>query len=105
MADRIRTMPSSRIRTTPEPASFRFCACNEPYGEPGRIGSGPSPANPFDAQNTADQFAGVSPTDRSADTMVLCSSIVMVIGPTPPGTGEMSEAFLLTPSKSTSPTR
>ena len=32
-------------------------------------------------------------------------SIVTVIGPTPPGTGVMAEAFSLTGSKSTSPTR
>ena len=41
---------------------------------------------------------------RSADSIVFCSSMVTVIGPTPPGTGVMAAAFSLTASKSTSPT-
>ncbi len=44
------------------------------------------------------------PIERSADTSVLYNNIVMVIGAHAPGTGEISEAFLLTPAKSTSPT-
>ena len=32
------------------------------------------------------------------DLIVLCSSMVIVMGPTPPGTGEMALAFLLTSS-------
>ena len=44
-------------------------------------------------------------SESSADWMVLTSSIVTVIGPTPPGTGVMREAFSRTASKSTSPTR
>ena len=39
-----------------------------------------------------------------ADFTKLVISIAIVIGPTPPGTGVMYEAFLLTDSKSTSPT-
>src|SRR2546427_3739395 len=35
--------------------------------------------------------------------MVLTSSMVIVMGPTPPGTGVMKPATSLTPSKSTSP--
>jgi len=35
---------------------------------------------------------------------VFVRSIAMVIGPTPPGTGEIAEAFSFTASKSTSPT-
>ena len=36
---------------------------------------------------------------------VLCNSIVIVIGPTPPGTGVSADATPRTDSKSTSPTR
>src|SRR5690606_18225624 len=32
--------------------------------------------------------ACVMPTERAAETSVLCRSMVIVIGPTPPGTGE-----------------
>ena len=46
----------------------------------------------------------VADAARSADKIVLCSNIVTVICPTPPGTGVMYEAFSFTPSKSTSPT-
>jgi len=49
--------------------------------------------------------AGLNPAARLADSTVLYRSIVIVIGPTPPGTGVMSEAFSFTASKSTSPTR
>ena len=42
---------------------------------------------------------------RSAASTVLTSSIAMVIGPTPPGTGVISPATAFTPSKSTSPQR
>src|SRR5262249_7351417 len=38
-----------------------------------------------------------------ADSTVLSSSIAIVIGPTPPGTGLIHPAFWLTDSKSTSP--
>src|SRR5690606_9854581 len=40
---------------------------------------------------------------RRAASSVFESSIAIVIGPTPPGTGVMAEATRLTPSKSTSP--
>ena len=40
-----------------------------------------------------------------AEATVLYRSIVIVIGPTPPGTGVIKLAFSLTASKSTSPTR
>ena len=40
---------------------------------------------------------------RSAASTVLTSSMVIVIGPTPPGTGEIQPATSFTPSKSTSP--
>lgn len=40
----------------------------------------------------------------AALSTVLLSSMTMVMGPTPPGTGEMKAAFLLTSAKSTSPT-
>ena len=36
---------------------------------------------------------------------VFSRSTAIVIGPTPPGTGEIAEAISLTPSKSTSPAR
>src|SRR5438552_1920880 len=41
----------------------------------------------------------------SAERTVFISSIAIVIGPTPPGTGVISDATWFTPSKSTSPTR
>ena len=47
---------------------------------------------------------GYLPAAILAEAMVLCMSMVMVIGPTPPGTGVMAAAFSLTASKSTSPT-
>ena len=40
-----------------------------------------------------------------AAARVLCRSMAIVIGPTPPGTGVMAAAFSDTASKSTSPTR
>ena len=40
-----------------------------------------------------------------ASVVVLLSSIAIVIGPTPPGTGVIAEATSFTASKSTSPTR
>src|SRR5690606_36887676 len=43
-----------------------------------------------------------SRTRRAAST-VLASSMVMVMGPTPPGTGVIAEATRETPSQSTSP--
>src|SRR5918994_7645499 len=43
-------------------------------------------------------------TEFRAAVTVLLKSIAMVIGPTPPGTGVIQEAFSLTDSKSTSPT-
>ncbi len=42
-------------------------------------------------------------TARLADARVFAISMAMVIGPTPPGTGVMAPATLLTSSKSTSP--
>src|SRR4030042_1154732 len=42
---------------------------------------------------------------RSAATTVLTISMVIVMGPTPPGTGVIALAFSLTASKSTSPLR
>ena len=42
-------------------------------------------------------------TARLADASVFAISMAMVIGPTPPGTGVMAPATLLTSSKSTSP--
>ena len=42
---------------------------------------------------------------RRAEATVLKRSIVIVMGPTPPGTGVIREAFSLMASKSTSPTR
>ena len=44
-------------------------------------------------------------TAKRAAVRVLCRSMAMVIGPTPPGTGVMAAAFSDTASKSTSPTR
>jgi hypothetical protein len=44
------------------------------------------------------------PTLRSAAEIVFTRSMVTVIGPTPPGTGVIREAFLDTPLNSTSPT-
>src|SRR6516164_4383358 len=41
---------------------------------------------------------------RSQDVIVLIKSMETVIGPTPPGTGVIYEAFAATPAKSTSPT-
>ena len=43
-------------------------------------------------------------TPISAALMVFIMSMQMVMGPTPPGTGVIAEAFSLTCSKSTSPT-
>src|SRR5204863_3190290 len=40
---------------------------------------------------------------RSADSMVFTNSMVMVMGPTPPGTGVIQPATSETPAKSTSP--
>src|ERR1019366_318075 len=40
---------------------------------------------------------------RCADSTVLASSMAIVIGPTPPGTGVIAEATSQTPAKSTSP--
>ena len=57
---------------------------------------------------TTDRLSGYQsvsmPAARLADKTVLYISMVMVIGPTPPGTGVISEAFSLTAWKSTSPT-
>src|SRR5512137_3175674 len=44
-----------------------------------------------------------SPAFLSAASMVLASSMVMVIGPTPPGTGVICPATARQPAKSTSP--
>lgn len=44
------------------------------------------------------------PNVRVALSTVLLSSMVMVMGPTPPGTGVMWDAFSLTSWKATSPT-
>jgi SAM-dependent methyltransferase len=54
------------------------------------------------ALTAADQ---ASPRRCRAAVSVFCSSIVTVIGPTPPGTGVIAPATSATPSKSTSPTR
>ena len=45
-----------------------------------------------------------SPTECRARLTVFFISIAIVIGPTPPGTGVMADATVLTASKSTSPT-
>ena len=45
-----------------------------------------------------------TPNARLAPRSVLLSSMAMVMGPTPPGTGVICEAFLLACSKCTSPT-
>jgi hypothetical protein len=42
---------------------------------------------------------------RLAESKVLIRSIVTVIGPTPPGTGVITDATFMTSSKHTSPTR
>ena len=47
----------------------------------------------------------IQPAAFVADCTVLWRSMVMVIGPTPPGTGVMARAFLATSSNFTSPTR
>ena len=62
---------------------------------------GPGGSNP--SCSVASQTASM-PAARLADRTVLTMSMPMVIGPTPPGTGVISEAFSLTASKSTSPT-
>src|SRR5256885_2837705 len=49
-------------------------------------------------------LAAQAQRDLAADT-VLSSSIAMVIGPTPPGTGVIAPATSRAASKSTSPTR
>mmetsp|Transcript_15182 Transcript_15182/g.45779 ORF Transcript_15182/g.45779 Transcript_15182/m.45779 type:complete len:373 (+) Transcript_15182:227-1345(+) len=50
------------------------------------------------------QLDQASPTDRLKLSRVLVRSMAMVIGPTPPGTGVMRDAFSLASSKCTSPT-
>lgn len=41
---------------------------------------------------------------RAAPSNVFCISMAMVIGPTPPGTGVICDAFCLASAKLTSPT-
>jgi len=63
-------------------------------------------SNSFWAESPCDHDCQASiPAALLADSTVLKSSMVIVIGPTPPGTGVMNEAFSLIASKSTSPTR
>src|SRR5690606_41124069 len=53
----------------------------------------------------ARSFARCAHQARRAASSVFWSSIAIVIGPTPPGTGVIQPAFSRTASKSTSPTR
>lgn len=53
---------------------------------------------------TAPGCADQTPSCRAAAATVCSSSVAMVIGPTPPGTGVISEARSAADSKSTSPT-
>src|SRR5690348_7190735 len=58
----------------------------EPTAHNGLVG-GSSPPGPTNL------VVDLNPCRRSADEIVLASSIVTVIGPTPPGTGVMCETF------------
>src|SRR5580658_717585 len=53
----------------------------------------PTRARRLRAQPAVNLTSRVCDTERSADSTVLCRSMATVIGPTPPGTGEMYEAF------------
>ena len=74
------------------------------------VGNETNPCCPYRAQIfclpvvQADSLYYAIPTVRLALSRVLRSSIAMVIGPTPPGTGVMADATSLTSSKATSPT-
>ena len=55
---------------------------------------------------SADAYViGATPAAYCAARSVFRSSIAIVIGPTPPGTGDIADAFSATAAKSTSPAR
>jgi hypothetical protein len=78
-----------------------------------RLGVEPVPVQPqrheqHDAADPADPVGGPDARELHAAfaaVIVLRSSIAIVIGPTPPGTGVMSRARSLAPANSTSPFR
>ena len=66
----------------------------------------PAIAGMTGVKRSAGYLGGYAPaTDRLAALRVFLSSMAMVMGPTPPGTGVIADAFWDTESKSTSPTR
>src|SRR2546426_2617223 len=85
---------STVVTNSPDSRTSRNRRTPIPQCAPVLAGGGPADAPP------APTFAAA----RCADSRVFCRSIAIVIGPTPPGTGEIHAAFRLTASKSTSPT-
>jgi hypothetical protein len=64
----------------------------------GRTVGNPALIYQADVSTFSTSYARRNACLRSQDEMVLASSIDTVIGPTPPGTGVMYDAFAATPS-------